>query len=70
MSLIPDWRRAWAFASVQISLLAILFGTLPPEQQLAILSLFGIPPERFPLFLGLSIIIARVLSQTSKQDAP
>ena len=63
MTLIPNWRSAWRMASVQISLLAVLFAALPEDQQAAILALLGVSPERIPGVLGLAIIAARLINQ-------
>ena len=63
MTLIPNWRSAWRMASVQISLLAVLFAALPADQQAAILALLGLAPERIPGVLGLAVILARVIDQ-------
>lgn len=63
MKLIPDWRQAWRMLSVQVASLAIVWGALPVDQQAAILALFGVGPERVPLFIGLAVIVARVVSQ-------
>lgn len=63
MKIIPNWRNAGRMLSVQIAALAVLFGTLPVDQQAAILALLGIGPERLPALLGLAVILARVISQ-------
>ena len=63
MKLIPDWRQAWRMLSVQVASLAIVWGALPVDQQAAILALFGVGPERVPLFIGLAVIVALVVSQ-------
>ena len=63
MKLIPDWRQAWRMLSVQVASLAIVWGALPVDQQAAILALFGVGPERVPLFISLAVIVARVVSQ-------
>lgn len=68
MKLIDDWRRAWRYLSVQIAGLAVVWGALPPDQQAALLGLFGIGPERVPLVIGLAVIVARLLNQTSRND--
>lgn len=68
MKLIPEWRQAWRMLSVQVASLAIVWGALPVDQQAAILALFGVGPERVPLFIGLAVIVARVVSQ-QKADA-
>ena len=61
--LIPEWRRAWRMASVQIAALAVIFGALPADQQAAILAWVGLAPERIPAAMGLAIIAARLLDQ-------
>lgn len=69
--LIPDWRRAWRMLSVQVAAVAVIWGSLPPDQQAAILSLLGIGPERIPALMGLAVIIARVIDQPkARGDGP
>lgn len=63
MKIIPNWRRAGGMLSVQIATAAVLFGTLQPDQQAAILALLGLAPERIPGVLGLAIILARLIDQ-------
>ena len=63
MKPIPNWRRAWRMASVQVAGAAVLFGTLPADQQIALLQLLGLSPERIPALLGLAIIVARLIDQ-------
>ena len=63
MKLIPQWRRAWRMASVQVAGLAVVWGTLPPDAQAAVLSLVGVGPERVPAILGVLLIVARVIDQ-------
>lgn len=63
MKLIPNWRNAGRMLSVQIAALAMLFGALPVDQQAALLALLGVGPERMPAFLGLAVILARVIDQ-------
>ena len=65
--LIPQARRAWRFASVQIAAVAVIFGALPADQQAALLSLFGVGPERIPAALGLAVIVARLIDQGSEK---
>lgn len=63
ISLIPNARSAWRMLSVQIAAAAVLFGTLPIDQQAAILALLGIGPERIPALMGLAVIVARLIDQ-------
>lgn len=67
MKLIPNAAQAWRMLSVQIAALAVVFGTLPADQQSAILALIGIGPERIPALLGLGVIVARLISQPGTQ---
>ena len=67
MKLIPNAAQAWRMLSVQIAALAVVFGTLPADQQSAILALIGIGPERIPVLLGLGVIVARLISQPGTQ---
>lgn len=43
---IPNWRRAWRMASVQLAALAVLFGSLPADAQASILDMIGVPAAR------------------------
>lgn len=70
MKLIPEARRAWRMLSVQVAAVAVVWGSLPPEQQAAILALLGVGPERIPALLGLAVIVARVIDQPKARDAP
>lgn len=62
-ALIPNARRAWRMLSVQVAALAVVFGSLPPDQQTAILSWLGLAPERIPAVLGVLFIITRLVNQ-------
>lgn len=68
MKLIPNAAQAWRMLSVQIAALAVVFGTLPADQQSAILALIGIGPERIPALLGLGVIVARLIHQPKTQE--
>lgn len=61
--LIPEARKAWRMLTMQLAAVAVVFGVLPPDQQLAILSWIGLPPERLPLVLGLGVMVARLVRQ-------
>jgi hypothetical protein len=68
-SLIPEARRAWRYFTVQVGVLAVIFGLLPPNQQAAVLDWLGVAPERVPAVLGAVFIIARYLKQTPRDEA-
>jgi len=68
VKLIPNAAQAWRMLSVQIAALAVVFGTLPADQQSAILALIGIGPERIPALLGLGVIVARLIHQPKTQE--
>lgn len=63
MRLIPNARRAWRMATVQISAGAVVFSLLPIDQQTALLALLGLEPAHIPGVLGVCIIIARLVDQ-------
>lgn len=67
-SLIPNWRRSWRMLSVQVAALAVLFGSLPPDQQSAILQWLGLAPERIPAVLGGLFMATRLVSQPKVQE--
>ena len=68
MILIPEWRRAWRMLSVQVAGLAVVWGTLPADQQAAILALVGVGPERIPALLGLAVIVGRLIDQPKARE--
>lgn len=53
--------------SVQVAALAVVFGSLPPDQQTAILSWIGLAPERIPAVLGVLFIVTRLVNQPKTQ---
>lgn len=63
MVLIPEWRSAWRYASVQLAAAAVLFGALPEAQQAEVLALVGVPASRISAVLGIAFIAVRVLAQ-------
>jgi hypothetical protein len=60
---IPEWRKAWTFASMWVATAAGIFGALPPEGQAAVLEFMRVPPERVPLVLAVAFMVARVLKR-------
>lgn len=71
MSLIPDWRRAWRYASVlgamALTVLSVLQATVLPLWQ------FAIPADMWPWVsagLGTAIALLRVVAQPGLHDAP
>lgn len=63
MKLIPNWRKAWRMASVQIAVLAVAWGSLPPDAQAAMLQAVGVPAERIPAVLGALFLVLRLIDQ-------
>lgn len=63
MLLIPNWRRAWRMASVQVASLAVLWGALPADTQAQVLDLVGVPASRVPAIIGLLLIVSRIVAQ-------
>jgi hypothetical protein len=63
MKLIPEWRRAWRMASVQIAAAAVLFAALPAETQAAVLGLIGLDVRHLPGVLGVLVIFGRLVAQ-------
>lgn len=68
--LIPEAKRAWRMATMWVGLVAVWFGTIPPDQQLAWLELVGLPPERLPLVLGVAFWVARLWNQPKVHEPP
>lgn len=66
--LIPNWRRAWRMASMQLAALAVIFGALPADTQAAVLDLAGVPANRVPAILGLLIMAGRLIQQPRAQE--
>lgn len=69
MRLIPNAGRAWRMLSMQVAGLAVIFGSLPPDQQSAILQWLGLAPERIPAVLGALFIATRLVQQPKVNDA-
>ena len=70
MKLIPEWRRAWRYLSVQAAVLLALLSVL----QVEVLPLFqfAIPAERWPWVtagFGTAIVLLRVLAQSQGSSA-
>lgn len=63
MKLIPNWRKAWRMASVQISAAIVAWVALPPDVQAAAVGLLGVAPDKVPGVLALLGIVARIVSQ-------
>ena len=63
MRLIPNAGNAWKMLSVQIAAGAVVFGTLPADQQAAMLAWLGIGPERIPAIVGALVIFTRLIDQ-------
>lgn len=68
MQLIPEWRRAWRMASVQVAALAVVWGTLPEDVQAALLAVVGVPAERVPAVLGLLLLLGRLIDQPKVRE--
>ena len=66
---IPEARQAWRMLSVQVGIAAVAFGAMPPDQQTAVLALFGLGPERAPLVVGVALILARLIYQPKLRAA-
>jgi hypothetical protein len=54
--------------SMQVAALAVLFGSLPPDQQSAILAWLGLAPESIPAVLGGLFMVTRLVSQPKVQE--
>lgn len=63
MKLIPEWRRAWRYLTVQIGALAVLWVALPAGTQAAILRVLRIDEADLPGVLGALVIVARLVAQ-------
>lgn len=68
MRLIPQARHAWRMLSVQIAAAAVIFGTLPADQQAGILAMLGVGPERMPAIMGMLVILARLIDQPKLRE--
>jgi hypothetical protein len=67
-ALIPNARKAYRMASMWVAALAVIFGSLPPDQQSAILSWLGLAPERIPAVLGVLFIVTRLVNQPKTHE--
>lgn len=63
---VSDWKKSWRWLSMQIATGAVLFGTLPADQQLAILAAVGLRPDQLPLVIGAAFMVGRLLQQEPK----
>jgi hypothetical protein len=68
-TLVPEWRRAWRYASVQIGSAAAVFGLLPADQQAAMLAAVGLRADQLPLVMGVAFLAARLWAQPVKPQA-
>ena len=76
MTVIPEWKRAWRFASIRLSMLGVFIMTL---SEILGATWSGLPPslqDKIPhastiaLVLFALSIIGRVLKTQEKQDDP
>ena len=70
MRLIPNYRRAWRMASVQIAAVIAAWAVLPPEAQAAAVGLIGVPPDKVPAILAVLLIVARLIDQPRARGDP
>jgi hypothetical protein len=68
MTLIPNWRKAWRMASVQVAAAAVAWGALDPALQASLLAAVGVPAERVPAILGLALLLARLVDQPRTRE--
>lgn len=72
-TLIPEWRSAWRFLSVNLAALgAAMAGAwllTPPETQAAVLAFLGIKPGAAAFVLFLAIVFGRVFKFTPADPA-
>lgn len=61
--LIPAWRQAWRYWSVQLGVAAVAFGSMPEAWQAQILAAVGVPPSRILAVAGLLALVARLVAQ-------
>lgn len=61
--LVPDWRSAWRWASVQAAALSVAWGSLPADVQASVLAAIGVPAARVPAILGVIVIVGRMIDQ-------
>jgi hypothetical protein len=63
MKFIPQWRRAWRMASVQLAAGIVAWSVLPPEAQAAVVGLVGVPADKVPGVMAALLIVARLIDQ-------
>lgn len=63
LELIPDWRKAYKFFSVQLALILIIVDVL----QTHLPTLQSYLPEGWVKWISLAIILGRILQQTTKE---
>lgn len=70
MRLIPDWRLAWRFMSVQAALLLALLSGIQGDVLPLVEPLF--PPDKWPWISGtlaLLVVVLRIIDQVGLDDA-
>lgn len=66
--IIPNWKRAWRMASVQVAAVAVGWGLLPPDTQAVVLAAVGVPAERIPAVLGALFLALRLVDQPKTRE--
>lgn len=69
MKLIPDWKKAWRYLSVQAAVLLALVSVAQAE--VLPLFKFAVPPEKWPWVtagFGTAIVVLRLLAQSGLAD--
>lgn len=72
MKLIPEWKRAWRFLSVNLSgafaIGCITWPTLSDEQKVSILQVLHIGPEYLAAVGFVAVIAARLIAQPGAKE--
>lgn len=63
--LIDNWREAPKMLSFWAAMLAVAWGSMPPDVQASVLAWLGMPAERIPAVLGVLMLLARLIKQKS-----
>lgn len=64
--LVEDWRGAWRWLSVNLSVLLIAWASLDPKTQADIVAGW-VPPEKVPMVLGVLILAGRLVKQPRRR---
>jgi len=63
MKLIPEWKKAWKFLSVQLAALVVIWASLPADMHQSIIGVLHLSAEQTTALLGVLVIVGRLVAQ-------